>query len=314
MSDVQRSGLWMLAVALVCGCQASVPSDVPGSDAGRNDAGPMEASAPAGTTLVMVADATWLDPGMTWLGVRVVVINGEGAPPASLNPGAFDLEIDSGALLGASSESTCPLDVSVAPGARLSCVAVYELIPGDVPVRIHYDAGERWVTAEVGACGPATPNGLCPYGQGCADGACALECSAEAPDGYCPADQRCVIPYGEPPWWSGRECAPPCAPETPTGYCDDGVCVDGRCDTSCLSFTQNETCEACRSAVFYEGRCMAETEAVLDCPSGDDCIGCALNQEISSCECTSSRRCAGCEEVSVAFWECYARECPSCVL
>ena len=66
-------------------------------------------------------------------------------------------------------------------------------------------------------CSPEHPDGLCPGGSSCLDGACVDACSVENPAGSCPDGQECVA----------GECT---EPSPPTSVCGSWECTGADCD------------------------------------------------------------------------------------
>jgi hypothetical protein len=292
------AAFWACSLALLAaGCVVDERSP-PGDPA--PDGGATPAPIPATGVALTVEATQWID-GST-LAVQVVVGNAVGGAPAPLVASAFSLETSLGAIVevAGGSESACPAGVSVAPGASLGCVVAFPVPAGQQPVRVHYTAdAERQASAELVACAPATPNGLCPAGETCAGGTCGAACSPEAPDGVCPEGERC----------RSGECVGPCSASDPAGWCDDGACVDGACVAGCVQLSlEGDSCLSCFTGGALD---VCALDSSAGCVDAEACSNCFLTR--SSCECVASGECAGCEAAAQAAVECLASECPTCV-
>lgn len=126
------------------------------------------------------------------------------------------------------------------------------------------DGGD--VVASVEHCGLDFPEGACPQGQTCLDGACVslgLVCSPAQPDGLCTHGGRCV----NGGCWGADQY---CSSQTPVGVCPEGqFCNQGVCTTrnGCGSEDPHGACgpgETC-----FEAACRPVTDFCgADNPSG----------------------------------------------
>lgn len=156
------------------------------SDGGR----PVEPPTPGGVA-VTIAKSEWR--GEATIRLEALVSNAADGAPAPLAWTAFSLETDGGALVDADPESgieLCPDGISVAPGASLGCSVEFAVPEGHAPLTLHYRAdAERSAQADVEACSPATPGGLCSEhpAQICVAGECAEACYPLAYEFECAA-------------------------------------------------------------------------------------------------------------------------------
>jgi hypothetical protein len=264
---------------------------------------PPPPSALPGEVSLEVTDAEWFEGELY---VAIVLANGAGNEPASLNPGFFDLETNGGAVVGTSGSyyATCgDGDVSVAAGAALGCTLAYELPPGHDPLRVLYSWHEAMASAPIPLCGASSPHGLCPVDLLCDGTDCVAPCSPENLSGPCEGDALCLEGY----------CRPRCSAEEPTGYCDEGGCSNGVCDPACWTMNYVDDCYTCLESLIRSNSCNYLGWGGPSCAEPGNCADCFLSDSGSSCACPEMPACDGCEAEVQANIDCLERECPACV-
>ncbi len=163
---------------------------------------------------------------------------------------------------------------------------------------------------QVEYCGQEFPEGVCPQGQQCLDGACVdlgLICSQAQPNGLCEHGGRCVDGL----CWGPDEV---CSAQTPIGvcsvglFCNQGVCTDR---TDCAPASPNGACapgEAC-----FDGACRPASELCSldntegECQAGMICLegscvpeGFLCGPDVRAGRCESGQTCSGGECMGIA--------------
>jgi hypothetical protein len=274
----------------------------PEEDGGHeHDAGSSTVVPPGGVGLE-VRTADWFEGRV--MVIEVALTNGTGGAPASLDPALFMVETDGGAIVTSQrlvGETTCSGALSVAAGATLTCQFEAEMPEGHLPLRARYSAIDgRTATAEIDACAPSSPEGLCDVGLVCDDGMCLTPCSPATPTGACAGDYACIE----------GACEPPCSSTEPSGYCEEGLCRSGVCNTRCVDADVDQP--GCGTCLLGTGdaNCAGLQPIDASCADPDGCSDCVFDN--SYCRCLDDPACAGCEDQIQAAVDCYVRACPVC--